>query len=109
MSNYDFGNFNRDKDYSLYQIGKQKKAVMDALRAKEKEHAQEAVKAITPKETEAKSADALGAYGKAFLDMNKKPDLAGLGLSANDQALVAKYITPEQQARITEDILKYFS
>ena len=108
MSNYDFGNFNRDKDYGLYQIGKQKKAAMDSLKAKEKEHAQEVVK-IAPKETEAKSADALGAYGKAFLDMNKKPDLAGLGLSANDQALIAKYITPEQQARISEDILGYFN
>lgn len=109
MSNYDFGNFNRDKDYSLYQIGKQKKATMDSLAAKEKEQAKEAVKFTEPKQTEAKSADVLGAYGKAFFDMNRKPDLAGLGLSANDQALVEKYITPEQQARIAENMLGYFA
>ena len=107
MSNYDFGNFNRDKDFSLYQIGKQKKAVADAMEAKKKEQAKEVAKFV-PKQADAESAEVLGAYGKAFFDMNRKPDLAGLGLSPNDAALVAKYITPEQQARIEADVLGFF-
>ena len=41
--------------------------------------------------------------------MNKKPDVSALGLSANDQALIARYVTPEQQARIAEDMLGFFA
>ena len=37
MSNYELGNINRDKDYSLYQIGRSKKALTDAQAAKVKE------------------------------------------------------------------------
>ena len=45
MSNYDFGNFNKDKDFSLYQIGKAKKALADsqATQKAEQEKVQEQV------------------------------------------------------------------
>jgi hypothetical protein len=53
--------------------------------------------------------EALGFYGVAFSEMGKKTDVSGLGLSKNDQVLVAKFVTPEQQARIAENMLGFFA
>ena len=110
MSHYDFGNFNRDNDYSRYQFGQQRKAAADARVVKEQEKEIPEV-AYQPKQAEAESAMALGVYGQAFLGMNKnkKVDVSAMGLSAADQALIAKYVTPEQQARISKDILEFFN
>ncbi len=106
---YEFGNYNRDNDYNRYQLGQQRKAIADAQVAKAKEKVQEKVQ-IEEVHTEAKSAEALGVYGQAFFGMNtKKVDLGALGLTANDEKLVGKFVTPEQQARIAEDMLKFFS
>lgn len=108
MSNYDLGNINRDKDYSLYQIGRSKKALADAQAAKTTEDQQVQQQTFEHKKTEANSLDALGNYGMAFSGMNKKTDVSALGLSAHDQNVVGKYVTPEQQTRISEDIINYF-
>ena len=107
MSHYEFGNYNRDNDYSLYQIGKQKKAAADTKVAQNA--AKERIEInFKTQSFEANSLDALGAYGLAFSGLGKKPDVSGLGLSQNDQAIVGRYVNPEQQARISEDILRYF-
>ena len=104
MSNYDFGNYNRDKDYSLYQLVIQKKVATEkTVEAKEKVNINYEMKSA-----DADSLNALGVYGMAFSGLGKKTDVSGLNLSANDQALVSRYVTPEQQARISEDVLKYF-
>lgn len=107
MSNYELGNINRDKDYSLYQIGRSKKALTDAQAAKVKEE-QVQNTYVEQRKTEANSLDALGNYGMAFSGMNKKTDVSALGLTAHDQVAVGKYVTPEQQARIADDMMKYF-
>lgn len=106
---YEFGNYNREKDYSLYQIGRAKKAAADAQakQVQEKEHKEQQV--FETRKAEANSLDALGAYGVAFSGMGKKADVTGLGLTQNDQAIVAKYVTPEQQARIEESIKGFFA
>ena len=109
MSNYDFGNFNRDNDYRRYQLGQQRKAAADAQVAKEQEKELKQL-IYEPKQTEAHSAEALGVYGQAFFGLkSKKTDVGELGLTAADQALIAKYVTPEQQARISENMLGYFA
>ena len=107
MSTFDYGNFNRDNDYSRYQIGQQRKAAADA-------QVGNAIQKIDinfskARTTDAKSLDALGAYGFALSGLAKKPDVTGLGLSAHDQAFVGNYVTSEQQARISEDMLGYFA
>ena len=108
MSHYEFGNYNRENDYSLYQIGKQKKAAADAQAANK---AKEAInlKFSETKQVEAGSLDALGNYGLALSGLGKKTDVSALGLSQNDQAIVGRYVTPEQQARISEDMLGFFA
>ena len=105
---YEFGNYNREKDYSLYQIGRAKKAVAD-VQAKQNQEKEIKETSFETKKAEANSLEALGAYGAAFSGMGKKTDVSGLGLSQNDQALVAKFVTPEQQARIAENILGFFA
>ena len=106
---YEFGNYNRENDYSLYQIGKAKKALEDVQAKQVKEQVKEEKPVIETKTAEASSLDVLGAYGAAFSGIGKKTDVSRLGLSQNDQALVAKFVTPEQQARIEEDILRFFA
>lgn len=59
--------------------------------------------------TEANSLDALSNYGLALSGLGKKADVSYLGLSPNDQAIVGRYVTQEQQARISEDMLTYFT
>ena len=108
MSHYDFGNFNRDKDFSLYQIGKARKAIEEkkALERQEKEKLQEQV--IEHKQVDANSLEALGNYGIAFSGMNKKADISELGLTPHDELKIGKFVNAEQQARIEKDMLKYF-
>ena len=50
---------------------------------------------------------ALGTYGVALSGV-KRADVSALGLSANDQAIVRGYVSQEQQARISEDMLRHF-
>ena len=107
---YEFGNYNRENDYSLYQIGKAKKAVEDAqAKQVQQEKEKEEQPVFEARKAEASSLEALGAYGAAFSGIGRKTDVSRLGLSQNDQALVAKFVTPEQQARIEEDILRFFA
>ena len=106
---YEFGNYNRENDYNLYQIGKAKKAIEDAQTKQVKEKVKEEKPVIEARTAEASSLEALGAYGAAFSGIGRKADVSRLGLSQNDQALVAKFVTPEQQARIEEDILRFFA
>lgn len=109
MAHYDFGNYNRDKDYSLYQIGRSKKAAEDAQTAKTKEQEQVKKQVYEQKRTDANSLEALGNYGLAFSGLNnKKTDVSALGLGVQDQIKIGKYVTPDQQARIAEDMMKYF-
>lgn len=107
MSHYEFGNYNRENDYSLYQIGKQKKAAAEAQTTK-KPAGNININFSEAKKVEAGSLDALGNYGLALSGLGKKTDVSALGLSANDQAIVGRYVNPEQQARISEDMLKFF-
>ena len=107
MSTFDYGNFNRDNDYSRYQLGQQKKTAADAQVGKSQQKID--INFKEAKQADAKSLDALGAYGFALSGLAKKPDVSGLGLSQNDQALVGKYVNQEQQARISEDMLGYFA
>ena len=109
MSNYDFGNFNKDKDFSLYQIGRAKKALADSQAAQKAEQEKVQEQVVEQKKTDANSLEALGNYGIAFSGMNKKTDLSALGLDLHDQIKVGKYVDAEQQARIEQDMLKYFS
>lgn len=103
--NYESRSYDRTKDYDLYQIGKEKIAAGDA---------QSAAKAQPPlftfnRRTEVKSTDALGTYGKAFLNMGQKNNPAlVLPLTDEAQAMVGRYNTPEQQARVSENMLGYF-
>ena len=108
MSHYDFGNFNRDKDFSLYQIGKARKALEEkkALERQEKEAVKEQV--FEQKQVDANSLEALGNYGVAFSGMNKKADVSELGLTAHDELKIGKFVNAEQQTRIEQDMLKYF-
>ncbi len=107
MSHYDFGNFNRDNDYTLYQIGRTKKAMAEAKAAEKKEQVVQEQK-FEQKKTDANSLEALGNYGVALSGMNKKTDVSALGLNLHDQIQVSKYVNAEQQARIEQDMLKYF-
>ena len=107
MSTFDYGNFNRDNDYSRYQLGQQKKTAADALVGKTQPKININYKGT--KQADAQSLDALGLYGFALSGLAKKPDVSGLGLSQNDQAIVGKYVNQEQQVRISEDMLGYFS
>ena len=52
--------------------------------------------------------EALGNYGVAFSGMNKKADVSELGLTAHDELKIGKFVNAEQQARIEQDMLKYF-
>ena len=108
MSHYDFGNFNKDKDFSLYQIGKARKALEEkkALERQEKEKLQEQV--IEQKQVDANSLEALGTYGLAFSGMNKKANVSELGLTQHDELKIGKFVNAEQQARIEQDMLRYF-
>lgn len=109
MSHYDLGNYNREKDYSLYQIGRSKKIAEDAQTAKTREQEQVKKQVYEQKQTDANSLEALGNYGLAFSGLNnKKTDVSALGLDLHDQITVGKYVNPDQQARIAEDMMKYF-
>lgn len=109
MSHYDFGNYNRDNDYSLYQIGRSKKAAEDAQTLKTKDQEQAKRQVYEQKRADANSLEALGNYGLAFTGLSdKKTDVSALGLGLHDQIAVGKYVTPDQQDRITEDMMKYF-
>ena len=107
MSTFDYGNFNRDNDYSRYLLGQQKKTAADAQVGKSQQKID--INFKEAKQADAKSLDALGSYGFALSGLAKKPDVSALGLTAADQALIAKYVTPEQQARISENMLGYFA
>ena len=48
-------------------------------------------------------------YTTGIVDGLSDPVDGALGLTANDEKLVGKFVTPEQQARIAEDMLKFFS
>ena len=106
---YEFGNYNREKDCGLYQIGSARKFAEKAPERKAEEKEQEQQPVFEPKKAEANCLEALGAYGVAFSGMGKKTDVTGLGLSLNDQAIVAKFVSPEQQARIAENMLGFFA
>jgi len=108
MSHYDFGNFNRDKDFSLYQIGNLRKKIEEKnVQEKLNEEVSEAV--VQQKKCDANSLDALGNYGVAFSGLNnKKADVSDLGLTAHDQLKIGKYVNANEQARIEQDMMKYF-
>lgn len=105
---YEFGNYKREKDYNLYQIGNAKKAPEEKQAKEVQEKVKEEHPVIEAKKAEASCLEALGAYGAAFSGIGKKTDVSGLGLSQNDQAIVAKFVTPEQQARIAESMARFF-
>ncbi len=107
MPTFDYGNFNRDNDYSRFQLGQQKKTVADSQVGKTQQKID--INFKEAKQTEAKSLDALGSYGFALSGLAKKPDLSALALSQNDQAVVGRFVTAEQQARISDDMLSYFA
>jgi len=106
---YEFGNYKREKECGMYQISKAKKVDEDtrAKELREKERNEQPV--FEARKAEASCLEALGFYGVAFSEMGKKTDVSGLGLSKNDQVLVAKFVTPEQQARIAENMLGFFA
>ena len=106
---YEFGNYNREKDYGLCQIGRAMKSAEGVPQKKVEEQEQEQQPVFEPKKAEANCLEALSAYGVAFSGMGKKTDVTGLGLSHNDQVLIAKFVTPEQQARIAENMLGFFA
>ena len=106
---YDFGNYNREKELGLFQIAKPRKLAEETPKKVEEEKAAEKQPVFEQKKAEANSLELLGAYGAAFTGIGKKTDVSGLGLTQNDQAIVAKFVTPEQQARIAENMLGFFA
>jgi hypothetical protein len=111
MSNYNFGNFNRERDYNLYQIRRSQQGAPEANtdKSQEKNMASEQ-QVYEQKKTDASSLDALSNYAFALSGLNgKKTDLSALGLSLAEQVKIEKYINPQQQARIEQDMLKYFA
>ena len=106
MTHFNYGNFNKDNDFSLYQIGSQKKRISDAQTMKPQEKIEIN---FETKKTEAASLDALSNYGLAISGLGKNPDVTALGLTQNDQAIVGRFVTPEQQARISDDMLAFFA
>lgn len=106
---YEFGNYKREKECGMYHISKTKK-VDEGARTKElREKERDEQPVFEARKAEASCLEALGFYGVAFSEMGKKTDVTGLGLSKNDQVLVAKFVTPEQQARIAENMLGFFA
>ncbi len=100
--NYDARTVDRKKDYELYQLGKEKKAAADAISAKNN------TIIAFPKTAEARSTDALGAYGKAAFNIGQKVTASALPLTDEAQAMIGRYFTPEQEQRVTENMLNYF-
>lgn len=109
MSHYDFGNFNRDNDFSLYQIGKSRKALEEQKAVEKRTPETEQQKVFEQIQVDANSLDVLGSYGAAFSGMNnKKAKVSELGLTAHDQIKIGKFVDANQQARIEQDMLRYF-
>ena len=103
--NYESRTFDRSKEYELYQLGKEKKAATDAQAAQ----AAQAKPIISfPRSTEARSTDALGAYGKASFNISQKVTASALPLTDEVQAMVGRFITPEQEQRVSANFLNYF-
>ncbi|MBR6099182.1 hypothetical protein IKP85_05485 [bacterium] len=100
--NYESRTFDRSKDYELYQLGREKKAAADAQASQ--------VKTVInfPKSAEARSTDALGAYGKASFNISQKVTASALPLTDEVQAMVGRFITPEQEQRVSANFLNYF-
>lgn len=62
------------------------------------------------KSVDAPSAQAMDLYNRASVNMSKKLDVDDrLGISNNDRALLARYVTPQQQTRISERMSAYFA
>lgn len=101
--NYESRSYDRSKDYDLYQGGKEKKTTVEAQPAKISQPL-----FSYNKNADVQSTDALGTYGKAFLNMGQRSLNFALPLTDEAQAMVGKHITPEQQARVSEDFLNYF-
>lgn len=60
----------------------------------------------------ARSTDALGIYNQAFMNIGQtgKRNLEfSMNLTDNTKAMVGKYVTPEQQVRVSEDFLSHFA
>jgi hypothetical protein len=56
-----------------------------------------------------KSTDALAAYAKASFNIAQKVTASALPLNNEAQAIVSGYFTPEQEQRVSENMLKYFA
>lgn len=64
------------------------------------------------KSVDAKSNDALGVYGQALMNIGqtgKKNLEFNMALTDDTKAMVGRFVTPEQQARVSENFLAYFA
>ncbi len=103
MSTFDYGNYGKRTEGPQYQP---KVKNQDLAVAKQAES--EAILKFTgTKETELSSLEAMSNYALGSLGVGKKVDVSALGLSENDQKLISRYVTPEQQARIESGMLSY--
>lgn len=104
----DYGNYEqrliKPKDYDLRSFDTASKAVKASPAQVETPLFTFNRKVDTP------STDALGVYGKASFNMGQ-PKLSfakELNVSNNDAAVIGRYVTPEQQARVSDNMLGYF-
>ncbi len=110
MSTFDYGNYGKLGEKSnAAELARLRKEAAEAQLAKApKEIKKEVFKNPELQTAEASSNEALGLYGVAFAGMgNKKVNIADLGLPADVQAMVNKYITPEQEMAIGSDMQKF--
>lgn len=102
MSGFDYGNYGKKAEGTVYQP-QGKKAELKSAATENK--STEALFNFKQKSVEANSLDAYANYAIGGLNVGKKVDLGALNgvLTADQVAMVAKYVTPAQQESIATD------
>ena len=105
MSTFDYGNYGKRAEGTSYQP----KVKTQDLAVSKQAESEAILKFGAPKETELSSLEAMSNYALGALGVGngKGVDVSALGLSENDQKLISRYVTPEQQARIESGMLSY--
>jgi hypothetical protein len=111
MVAFDYGNYGKLGEKSnAAELARLRKEAAEAQAAKAPNEIKKEIKRVAPEmqTAEASSNEALGLYGVAFAGMgNKKVNIVELGLPADVQAMVNKYVTPEQVMAIGSDMQKF--
>lgn len=99
MSGFDFGNYTKKADGTVYPLQGNNPKV-DLTKTEKENELNKPILKFKP--VEANSLDAYANYAMGGLNVGKKVDLGALNgvLTADQVAMVAKFVTPAQQERI---------